>query len=142
MNKPMGPTLSTERFTMPDRKPTGVGILMVRDADSKVAAEVAAAEGGTKEGADFRAAAGAAAAGGTRIKGIVSREIITKEIIIKATMSKTTNSNKGTIMITTMDKVRGMDLPWDKDKEMGEISKPTKEGIETPRGIILSKSLK
>ena len=47
-----------------------------------------------------------------------------------------------TVMITTMDKPGGMHLPWDKVKEMGEINKPTKEGIKTPRGTILSKSLK
>ena len=82
---------------------------------------------------------GAAAAGGTRIRGIASRGIITKEIIIKAITSKTTSSDKGTIMTTTMDKEGGKDRPWDKDKEMGEISKPTKEGIKSPRGIILNK---
>ena len=137
-SKPMGPTRSTEKFTMPDRKPTGVGISMDKDADSKVAAEDAAAEGGTKEGADFRAVADAAVAGGTRIRGIASRTIIIRGIIIKATTSKTTSSSKGTIMTTTMDKAGGMHLPWDKVKEMGEINKPTKEGIKTPMGTILS----
>ena len=141
-SKPMGPTRSTEKFTMPGHKPTGAGILMGRGADSKVVAEAAAAEGGTKVGAVFRAAAGAAAAGGTKIKGTVSKGIIIKGIIIKATTSKTSSSSKGTIMTTIMDKVGEMDLPWDKDKEMGDISKPTKEGIKTPRGIILSKFLK
>lgn len=137
-SKPMGPTRSTEKFTMPDRKPTGVGILMGKDADSKVAAGDAAAEGGTKEGAVFRAAAGVAAAGGIRIKGIASKTIIIRGIIIKATTSKTTSSNRVTIMIIIMDKAGVMHLPWDKVKEMGEIIMPTKEGIRTPMDIILS----
>ena len=138
MNKPMGPTRSIEKFTMPDRKRTGVGISMDKGADSKVAAGDAAAEGGTKEGAVFRAAAGVAAAGGIRIKGIASKTIIIRGIIIKATTSKTTSSSKGTIMTIIMDKVGVIHLPWDKAKQMGEISKPTKEGIKTPMGTILS----
>ena len=112
-SKPMGPTRSTERFTMPDRKSTGVGNITDKDADSKVAAGVAAAEGGTKVGADFRAAV-VEAEGGNTIKGIASKgiiratitkAIITKETIIKQATSKATNNSKGITMITitTMD---------------------------------------
>ena len=115
---------------------------MVKDANSKVATEDAVAEGGTKEGADFRAAMGEAE-GDTRIRGIASKETtkatITKEIITKVTTIKTTSSSKGIIMITTMDTTGGKHLPWDKVKETGEINKPTKEGIKSPRGIILNK---
>ena len=138
-SKPMGPTRSTEKFTMPGRKPTGAGILMGRDADSKAVAEAAGAEGGTKVGVVFRAAAGAAAAGGTKTKGIANKEINIKGIIIKATTSKISSSSKGTIMTTIMDKVGEMDLPWGKAKEVGVTITPTKEGIRTPTGIILWK---
>ena len=145
----MGPTRSIERYTILARKRTGVDSIMVKGADSRVAAGVAAVEEGSRGEEDFRAAVGEAE-GGTRTRGIakimVIRATITKEIITKKiTTIKAISSSRGItmIIITTMVKVgeTDRDLPRDKDNRIHEISTAFMGVIRTPRGIISMRNL-
>ena len=134
--KPMEPTRFTRTSTRTALKQTGVEVMAVKEADTKVVAEAAAGVEATKGGVDIKEAKVEAEEVIT-IKVTINKGI-NKEIIIKATIKTRVIIM---IMVTTTIKVEVtiLGLPRDKVKVREETTRVETKSLRAIISITLSK---